>query len=332
MHVLARFVPSKFKITTIFSLILMSFILLIPPVTFAEEQKESTTQSKDTADKKAGKEDTSKSEENKDNATAPKNTFNRADINISAPTNHLEQKTADIEHYINKDKITPVLVGPESHITLVERHTTAINKGVMIILPDWQQGATSPKALNQLRQTLPSYGWTTITIQPPLKPMMYPSLALTQTEQDTENKVTLTAYKADLVSILSSVIEKAKSYPGTILTIAEGQHAALLVDIYQQELLPNPTALIMLSAYMQTQAENLSFAQQVAFSSYPILDLYLKKDHRLVKATIDVRKHAVRNELKAYYRQRQLFNQKTAYYPEKALTKEVVGWLKSIGW
>lgn len=322
----------KFDITTIFSLIFLSYVLVISPVIFAEEQKESTTQNNDAADKKANKEDASKSEESTENSSNSKNTFNRADINISAPADHLAQKTADIEHYINKEKITPILVGPDSHITLVEKHTTAINKGVMIILPDWQQGATSPNALNQLRQTLPRYGWTTITVQPPLKPTTYPSRALTQTEQDTENKAILTAYKADLVNILSSVIEKAKSYPGTILTISEGQHAALLVDIYQKELLPNPTALIMLSAYMQSKAENLSFAQQVAFSSYPILDLYLKKDHRLVTTTIDARKHAVRNELKAYYRQRQLFNQKTAYYPQKTLTKEIVGWLKSIGW
>lgn len=297
----------------------------------AAEQEEKKTTPAETSEKDKDKaETTDSSEESKDASTTA--TFNRADIEINNPVNAFEQQKQDIEHYLNADNITPILVGPNDYITLTEPHTTAINKGVMIILPDWHQGAVSVNALNQLRKSMPHQGWTTITVHPPLKPENYPSQALKKEERLTENNETLSSYKENLVTIMNTISDKAKNYPGVILTIAEGSHAALMVDIYQEGLIPAPTALIMLSAYMDTPSENSTFAQQVAYSSYPILDLYLKRDHRLAKANATSRQSAVKNELKAYYRQKQLTNHITANYPQKTLAKEIIGWLKSIGW
>ena len=39
-----------------------------------------------------------------------------------------------------------------------------------------------------------------------------------------------------------------------------------------------------------------------------------------------------KQELKAYYRQRQISNTVTGYYPNQALLSQINSWLKAIGW
>jgi hypothetical protein len=129
-----------------------------------------------------------------------------------------------------------------------------------------------------------------------------------------------------------AVIDKAKTYPGVIIVVAEGNHSAVLLDIYQQNLVGSPGGFVMLSSYMPTIPASDKIAQQLAITDYPILDLYLKRDHRLVLANAVIRKHAAKRQLKVYYRQRQLNNQVTAYYPKNTLTTEIINWLSAIGW
>jgi len=251
---------------------------------------------------------------------------------IKDPVNAFEQQQQDIEHYLVQEKITPLLVGPENYLTVVNKHTTAMNKGVMVLIPDWQQSIATPNALNQLRENMPQHGWTTITLHPPHKPKNYPSQAFTKEERSTQDSETLSGYSKKFAEIMSAVIAKAKSYPGVIVVVAEGNHSAILLDVYQQALVDAPSAFIMLSSYMPTLPENDKIAQQLALTDYPILDLYLKRDHRLVLANAKMRKDSARREMKIYYRQQQLSNQATGYYPKNSLTSAIINWLSAIGW
>lgn len=275
--------------------------------------------------------DKDKSTDNKP-ATEEKASSTQQTRIINAPTDAFKQQQQDIKHYLKGDGIEAMLVGTDEFITLTDQHNTAINKGVMILIPDWQQSAASPNAINQLRNNMPDQGWTILTLHPPHQPNNYPSKALTAEDRLKENNESLTSYQKKLSEVIATVINKAKNYPGAILIIAEGQHAALIVNMIDSELIEAPGALVMLSSYMPTKAENMKLAEQVAVTEYPILDLYLKRDHRLVLANTDNRKHRVKNEMKVYYRQKQLSNQATSYYPKSSLTREILGWLKAIGW
>ena len=251
---------------------------------------------------------------------------------ITPPVDSFEQQQQDIKHYLSQEKISPILVGSESYLTAINEHTTAINKGVMVLIPDWQQSIATPNALNQLRKDMPQHGWTTITLHPPSKPENYPSKAFMAQERSTEDSDTLTSYSKKFADIMLAVIEKAKSYPGVIIVVAEGSNSAVLLDIYQQALVPAPAAFVMLSSYMPTMPASDKIAQHLAETDYPILDLYLKRDHRLVLANAKIRKDAAKRELKVYYRQKQLSNQVTGYYPKNTLTTEIISWLSAIGW
>lgn len=269
---------------------------------------------------------------NSEEASDSKTSHLRSNIDIVAPVNALTTKKNDLKHYLAAEIIQPVLVGPEDHTTLVTTNNAINNKGVMILLPDWQQTAASPKALNALRKSFPDQGWTTISVQPPNKPENYPSYAIEQTARDEENSKTLSDYQQQLAKIIAAVTENAKGYPGIILVVAEGHHAALLLNIYQEALAEKPTAFIMLSAHLNDIQANVSAAKNLSLLELPVLDLYLKADNPLVMSSMKLRKKFVNQELKSNYRQKKIYNTHTGYYPTESLIKEINGWLKSIGW
>jgi len=258
-------------------------------------------------------------------------------VEIEEPIALTRQHKEDLKHYLASEQVKPLLAGPDDYLTLVKKYTSANSKGVVILLPEWQQGATNPKAINFLRNTLPAEGWSTIAIQPSNKPENYPSAAITLAEQIKENELVIEAYKNKLSTMLNAVMNTAKEYPGIVIVIAQGNNAALLVDIYSQEGSQLPNALILLSSYRQsthvlTDSVNEDFAKQLAFTEIPVLDLYLKYDNPIVLAKAAQRNSIAKQEMKVYYRQRQLNNTMTGYYPEKELLSQINGWLKAIGW
>lgn len=295
-------------------------------VTVAAEQEASSPQQQKATEAMA---DEKKPEPSADAKTNESQESSRI---VNAPINAFSQQQQDIKHYLTHTKVESILVGPDEYLMLVDPHTTAINKGVMILIPDWQKSPTSPSAFKQLRKNMPNQGWTLLTLHPPHQPTAYPSQALSAEQREQENSDILMAYQKTLASAVTEVIKKAKNYPGVILTIVAGQHAGLMMNMISSEQIDTPSAMVMLSGYMSTPTEDSKLAEQVGLSDLPILDLYLKRDHRLVANSAKTRKIKAKNEMKVYYRQRQLTNQMPGQYPKYSLTKTILGWLKSIGW
>ena len=276
--------------------------------------------------------------------TDPKDTTEKKPkaIPIPAPISLTLQYKEDLKHYLPADKVKPLLAGPDDYITLITENISVNNKGVAILLPDWHQGATSPKAINYLRNKLPQQGWTTISIQPASKPTNYPSNALKISEQQQENKTILDDYKMKLGTMMNAVIAKANEYPGIVIIIAQGNHGAMLVELLGQNeeastITQAPNALILLSSHLLTSNKlidetNTAFAKKLAYSEYPVLDLYLRHDNPIVLDKAEQRLALSKKEMKVYYRQRQLNNRAMGYYPEQELLTQINSWLKSIGW
>ncbi len=270
-------------------------------------------------------------------AKQSKNKSSPTKASIAMPIALIKQQKKDLQHYIGQEKVTPVLAGATDYLTIVNKYTSANSKGVAILLPDWHQGATNPKAINFLRKSLPDEGWTTIAIQPDNKPYNYPSMATTLTEQQKENKSLIDAYQTKLSALMTSVMKTTRKYPGIVIVIAQGNNAALLVDLYHQGHNKPANALLMLSSFRQSNiafnaSVNVSFAQQVAVSEYPVLDLYLKNDHPLTRNYAKKRRSLAKQEMKVYFRQRQLNNTASGYYPERELLTQINAWLRAIGW
>ena len=325
-----------------FSLIFILSFSLRTNIAFAYQQEntenkasEKTSENKD--ETKSEDQNKDNQEENADSETSDESSQKttkapRSEIDILAPVDTLTNKKADLKNYLPAEIIQPLLVGPDDHTTLVSTNNAINNKGVMILLPDWQQTAASPKALNALRKNFPDQGWTTISVLPPNKPANYPSIAIDNTARAEENKKILDDYQQQLAKIIEAVTEKAKGYPGIIVVVAEGHNAALLFNIYKEELAEKPTALIIMSAHLNDDMANLTSATNLSLLELPVLDLYLKADNYLISKSIKLRKKLVNQELKSNFRQKKIYNIRTSYYPPTSLIKEINGWLKSIGW
>jgi hypothetical protein len=256
----------------------------------------------------------------------------RSKIKMTPPVSLFNQHQEDLQHYLNADKITSLQTDTESFIVLEQVGKTNNEKGVVILLPNWQQSSTSPKAIDHLRTSLPEQGWTTITMQALNKPDNYPSYAIEVAAQQKQNEEVLQTYKDTLSAMLTKVMDKAFEYPGIILMIAEGSNAAIVTELYQEKKNRLPNAMILMSAFMPTYAENQKFAEQIAKDELPILDILLTLDHRLVIENAKQRKSMAKKEMKVFYRQRQYNTYASGYYPKEKLVKEINGWLKAIGW
>jgi hypothetical protein len=330
----------RLKIPALYFFVLLMTLSLLTERTYAlsfspQEPAKQEQQSPTTEQKNSGEAATEQSPKAETTATnTEKNTEepHQHHVIINAPADAFEQQQQDIKHYLSEEQINPIMVGEDKYLIATNKHTSAINKGVMVLIPDWQQSIAEPNALSQLQQNMPQHGWTTISLHPPHKPENYPSQAYTTKERSAENSESLTKYGKKFADIMQAVMEQAKSYPGAIIVVAEGSHSAVLLDIYQQRLVDAPSAMVMLSSYMPTLPESDKLAQQLAIADYPIFDLFLKRDHHLVVAHAKKRKDLAKRAMKIYYRQKQLHNQVTGYYPKNSLTKEIISWLSAIGW
>lgn len=318
-----------FKIHLVYRLpfIIFSFLLLVlwlTPEALAIENE------------KKEKKDSDKSVSMTDKPASSSSTSTAA--TILPPISKSKQSKEDLQYYLSGDEITPILAGPDEYLTIISKNKYKHSKGVVILLPDWQQTIVSNNAINYLRSALTQQGWNTIAIQPSEKPQEIEGFAtLTSEEQQKEHKKTLQNYQQKLSTLMKAVIKKARKYPGIFIVIAQGNHGAMLVNLYQQGENSAPSGLILLSSYMNSSAEmleqaNTTFAKTLAESSYPVLDLYLKLDHPTVNNKVKQRKSMAEQEMKIYYRQRQLNNTTSGRYPDDALLSQINRWLKSIGW
>lgn len=246
------------------------------------------------------------------------------------PADYFSQQQDDIKHYLNQ--VTETLVGTQSYALLEQKSNTPINKGTVLLLPDWHDFIAPAQHLAYLAKTLPDMGYTTISIQPPAMPENYPSTAITEEERATQNKALLDDYLRQLQALMVNVMEKAQQQQGAILVATAGSNAGFLMSLYQEAAIPVPQAFIMLSAYQLTDQQDLAFAKAVSESELPTLDLYLKHDNMRVEPSVKMRQKESTRNLKVEYRQYKLNNFATGYYPQENTRKAIEGWLASMGW
>ncbi len=315
-------------------ILVISWLCLSTTTLFAQQEQQNETANEQTANEEATKVDPL-TQQSEDKTTEPTTTQDSSSANrpeIVAPVDELEQQKSDLSHYLTTEQLTDILVQTQSFKITTATHETPQNKGTMILLPDWQQALTNPHAINYLRKQLPAIGWTTIAVTPPNAPQNFPSVAIDAQQRTTDNTEVLTSYKTFLVALLEQLYEQAKRHPGVIVVLSQGNHALLLPELINDGSLEAPAAMIMLSAYGITDEIASNGAQQISQSNVPILDLHLKRDNYLVANTAKLRRKLTTQELTPGYRQRELHNVTTGYYPNEIMIKEIKGWLRSIGW
>lgn len=130
---------------------------------------------------------------------------------------------------------------------------------------------------------------------------------------------------------VSAAIQAAQSEPGFYLMICQGKSCVWLTDAINNGELPKPDALVMLSAHFPELERNRAFAENMAQTDFPTLDLYLSRDNRWVNNAIDWRRKMAKRHFKTEYRQRQI-NSIVSYAEQgPRVLKELLGFIRAVG-
>lgn len=285
------------------------------------EQKSTDTEGKTASASDADKEQNPEQQKKSQKSQRP---------SVNPPKPIEDWHSADLSYYEKAEELIPMLSGTEDFITLQQPQQTSNPKGVVILVPDWQQHIANPKAMVQLRREFPANGWRLIGVQPPNKPRDFPRISGLP-EDNIANEADLTSYQTALAQRINTVLTDAQNFPGVILVIAEGVNASLLAQIFNDEANQKPSALVSLSAYSVLMEKSQDYAEALSETEFPVLDLYLDKDNRWVLHDSKARKLAAEKNLKALFRQRMIFGQ-NHHYPTPELSRQIFNWLASVGW
>ncbi len=287
------------------------------------------------------------------NAQPPAKTKPAKPIELKPPKPHEYYYNADIDHYFNPDKLKPLLAGDTEFYALMQEDMTGRPKGVALLLPDWSQSATAAQGLAFLRTKLPEYGWVTLAMNVPQsqQPVFNtgPAQSLSNPEPvpaDAEfpevvaakpdparmlDEAYMQQYELMLKMRMQALIDEAQNYPGYFIVIAQGSSAAVLASLYARAELPEPQAMILLSAmmpdYKLTQKMNLDIAQ----NPIPTLDIYQSRGFRWAKENAMKRKQLAKKYFKPIYRNKELYGDISYHNQNHRLLRTIHNWLGKLG-
>jgi len=130
---------------------------------------------------------------------------------------------------------------------------------------------------------------------------------------------------------LESGFEFTSIYPGFYLMICEGQSCFWLNRLIAEQKIPEPDGLIMIGAYMPQADLNRAFADEVAKTEFPVLDIISANHNQWTHAIKKWRKKMARKNFKTNYRQREL----TFFFDyrdqQRRMIKEIYGFTNAVG-
>ncbi len=275
----------------------------------------------------------------------------------------------DIQRGLFADSYQSFEVDDQPIIYLLEENTTAITRGVAVMVADSGIPIAGQEGFATLAKELNKIGWVTILLPAPdagFLPILEPeSIAdndpttasttpldnktTTETQLGAQssattpiniNKMAVTTiddqafikHEQQLVSLLQAVIEKSKEYPGFFLVISKGTSAAWLSKIYAEKQLGTPDAFVAISPYWPDRKHNQRLPQWIASTPMPVLDLYSNSDNGWAKNTVSQREITAVKSLKLQYRQRELLGFNLNKQQNAYISKEIYGWVSHMGW
>jgi hypothetical protein len=285
---------------------------------------------------------------------------------LAAPENQLLRKL-DIQRGLFADSYQSVEIDEQPVIYVLQENTTAITRGVAVLITDSGIPMLGQKGFAALANELNKIGWVTMLIPAPeigFMPTTVPetllendaittdgkdSPSITNTEANSPSAPLLDLdisqaavttfddqvflkHEQQLVSLLRVVTEKSQEYPGFLLVISKGSSAAWLSKIYAEKTLDSPNAFVVISPYWPDREYNQLLPGWIANTPMPVLDLYSWWDNGWARKTVTQREIAAVKSLKLQYRQRELLGFNMPPQHSAYISKEIYGWISHMGW
>uniref|UniRef100_UPI00387F5686 DUF3530 family protein n=1 Tax=Pseudoalteromonas mariniglutinosa TaxID=206042 RepID=UPI00387F5686 len=266
------------------------------------------------------------------------------------------QINSDIKRFISEDEIRPLLVDEVEFISLYRQHMAPQQRGVALIIPDWQHLPTNNAGINFLRKELNDVGYATIATTIPdidwlavdkadsenddtdaASSTEEPAADVNQTQEITHAEASpavsnaiIDHYKSNLIARFNALYQSASNEQGKIIVVAQGASAGLLLEHFASFPRTNIDAFISLSSYLPNQQRNQNLNASLSTISPPLLDIYYSVDNPDLTHSVEQRKRWVRRNSKYDYRQRELFGLPAQPEQHQRLLKEIDGFLRRL--
>lgn len=251
----------------------------------------------------------------------------------------------DLRRALFDDEYSTIKVAEQEMVIIINENTTAISRGTALLVTDSGSPINSQQGLAPLVKQLTGLGWVTMLVPSPESDLFQPAEELAEadatTEQPTDtvkssasqlNQQVFDEHLQRLALIMQAALQKAKEYPGFVLVIAQGTSAATLSQLYAEQKVAAPDALVVISPYWPDRKFNNQLASFLASTPMPVLDIYSKWDNSWSQASTKARKVAAIRALKLQYRQREINGVGLIQQPASYVSKEIYGWLSHMGW
>lgn len=220
----------------------------------------------------------------------------------------------------------------EQYLLLHQENQRPFNKGTVVLIPNWGLHPYQSSIIKTLYQALPQYGWESYALHPPTQDIQSFQWQLPSDKQFPE------AVPKDVIQPLFSQIEArylaslkhTEDNLGLRIVIAEGITAAFLIELFNQEKLPHPDALVVIAPYFPQWQLNQALPKQLASLPFPILDLQPEDAVHWSQETFKHRQIQTERFSHASFRQRRIPREPHAQQPH-ILAHHLYGWLKYEG-
>jgi hypothetical protein len=283
---------------------------------------------------------------------------------LAGPDKQLLRKL-DIQRGLFADAYQSFDIDDQPVIYVLQENTTAITRGVAVMIADSGVPMMGRKGFAALADELNTIGWVTILLPAPetgfmprivqeasiIDDLATPAEVDINKAIDTQVPSKISAdldirksavtsidaqafvnHEQQLVSLLQAVIEKSQEYPGFFLVISKGTSAAWLSKIYAENTLDAPDAFVAISPYWPDRKLNQLLPKWIANTSMPVLDLYSSWDNGWARKTIAQRQIAAVKSLKLQYRQQELLGVNMHQQHNDYISKNIYGWITHMGW
>lgn len=250
----------------------------------------------------------------------------------------------DLRRALFSDEYSTIKVAEQDMVLIIQENTTAISRGVAMLITDSGASLSSQQGLAPLVKQLRNLGWVTMLVPSPTSDLFLPeeNVEAEQLENPPTSSIKSSVSQFNqqifdqhlerLSLIMQAALERAKAYPGFVLVIAQGTSAATLTQLYAENKINAPDALVVISPYWPDRKFNNQLANFLANTPMPVLDIYSQWDNSWSQASTKMRKIAAIRALKLQYRQREIIGVGLTQQPASYVSKEIYGWLSHMGW
>ena len=277
-----------------------------------------------------------------------------------APTPWSTVVSSDLSRLMPQDELKPLLAGDTEFLSLYREHMSAQQRGVVLIIPDWQHLPTNNDGINFLRTQLNDLGYATLAMTVPdidwqaipaekenaqsepadnnqkgntdsaETPSVPPTVPVHVDAIEQISNTVIDNYKLNLIARFNALYQSALNEDGKIVVIAQGASAAVLLEHYGEYPNTDIDAFVSLSSYLPNSRRNKQLNAVVSTISPPLLDIYYSVDNPDLLLSVADRKRWVKRNSKYDYRQRELFGLRSQPEQHERLTKEVEGFLRRL--